>query len=172
MLDALISNKTRIKLLTRFFLNPESRAYLRGLGRELSENSNALRIELNRFEDAGLIISERSGNKKFYKANTKYPLFSELQNIAIKQFGLDQVIEKVVNKLGHVKKVYLIGQMANGRDSAIVDIALIGNKIDKIYLTKLTEKAEKLIARKIRCLVLNENEINKVPEPKMLLFEV
>ena len=31
MLETLITFKTRIKLLTKFFLNPQAKAYLRGL---------------------------------------------------------------------------------------------------------------------------------------------
>lgn len=172
MLDALISNKTRIKLLIRFFLNPEARAYLRGLDREFNVGSNAIRIELNRFENGGLIISEKKGNRKYYKANIDYPLFNELQQISMKHFGLDQILDKVINKLGRVRKVYLIGAMASGSDSSIIDLALIGDQIDRIYLIKLTEKAEELIDRKIRCLVLDEIELGELPEPNMLIYEI
>ena len=53
MIEALISSKTRIKLLLKFFLNSKTTSYLRGLEAEFGESSNAIRIELNRFEKAG-----------------------------------------------------------------------------------------------------------------------
>lgn len=59
MLDTLIQSKTRLKLLLRFFLNPDSSAYLRGLAQEFDESTNAVRVELNRFEEAGLIQSHK-----------------------------------------------------------------------------------------------------------------
>lgn len=96
MLDTLIQSKTRLKILLRFFLNPDSSAYLRGLAQEFDESSNAVRVELNRFEVAGLIQSHKAGNKKIDQGNTNYPMFNELQKIAFKHFGIDQIIEQVI----------------------------------------------------------------------------
>ncbi|MCK9327448.1 MAG: ArsR family transcriptional regulator, partial [Bacteroidales bacterium] len=78
MLDTLITSKTRIKLILRFFLNPKSTAYLRGLAEEFGESSNAIRLELNRFEEAGLLQSETQGNKKLFKANIAHPLYGDI----------------------------------------------------------------------------------------------
>tara|TARA_R110002096_G_scaffold432801_1_gene650232 strand:- start:8202 stop:8471 length:270 start_codon:yes stop_codon:yes gene_type:complete len=89
MLDILISSKTRLKLLLRFFLNSESSVYLRGLAQDFKESTNSVRIELNRFEEAGLVNARKVGNKKIYKVNTDSPLFTEFQKIAFKHFGID-----------------------------------------------------------------------------------
>ena len=67
MLEALISSKTRIRLLLRFFLNPESKSYLSELAEEFGESTNSVRLELNRFEKAGMLDSEYIGNKRFYR---------------------------------------------------------------------------------------------------------
>ncbi len=64
MLETLISSKTRIKLLLRLFLNPSSTAYLRGMAEEFDESTNSVRLELNRFEGSGMLLSENQGNKK------------------------------------------------------------------------------------------------------------
>ena len=48
MLDTLITSKTRIKLLMKFFMNPRTRAYLRELASEFGESTNSIRVELNR----------------------------------------------------------------------------------------------------------------------------
>ena len=170
MLDTLIQSKTRLKLLLRFFLNPESSAYLRGLAQEFDESTNAVRVELNRFEEAGLIRSHKDGNKKMYQVNTKFPMFSELQKIAFKHFGIDQIVEQVVEKVGNVEAVYLTGDLARGLDSSIVDVTIIGEDIDSTYLAKLVEKAEELIERKIRTLVYEPGNDYKIEEPKLLIF--
>ncbi|MFZ4634996.1 MAG: ArsR family transcriptional regulator, partial [Saprospiraceae bacterium] len=57
MIDALISSKTRIKLLLKFFLNSNTTAYLRNLESEFGDSTNAISIELNRREEAGLLLS-------------------------------------------------------------------------------------------------------------------
>ncbi|MEX0609604.1 MAG: hypothetical protein WEA79_11050 [Balneolaceae bacterium] len=170
MLDTLIQSKTRLKLLLRFFLNPESSAYLRGLAQEFEESTNSVRIELNRFEEAGLIEAHKSGNKKMYKVNTKFPMFAELQRIAFNHFGIDKILEQVVQKLGDVQAVYLTGDLARGLDSSIIDLSLIGNDIDRQFLAKAVEKAEKMIERRIRTMVFNLDEEIVIEEPKLLIY--
>jgi hypothetical protein len=158
MLETLISSKTRVKLLLKFFLNSNAKAHLRGLETEFGESSNAIRLEINRFEQAGMLTSENIGNKKVFQANTKHPLFGELHNILRKQVGLDQVIENVVERLGDVNRVYLVGDFSKGIDSNIIDLILIADNIDKVYLLNLVEKTEILVNRKIRFMVYNNNE--------------
>ena len=67
MIETLISSKTRIKLLLKFFLNSNTTAYLRSLEEEFGESTNSIRIELNRFEKAGFLASHSQANKKVFK---------------------------------------------------------------------------------------------------------
>src|SRR5690554_3107746 len=172
MLHTLIQSKTRLKLLLRFILNPESRAYLRGLAQEFDDSTNSVRVELNRFEEAGLIAAYKDGNKKMYRVNPEFPMFKELQGLAFKHFGVDQIIAQVVKKLGNVQAVYLTGDLAQGLDTSIIDITLIGDgdKIDGQYLAQLVMKAEKLIGRRIRTLVHDASEDFEIEEPKLLIY--
>lgn len=173
MLETLISSKTRIKLLVKFFLNSNNVAYLRSLESEFGESSNGIRLELNRLESAGMLSSFLDGNKKMFRANKTHPLFKEIRNIVLKTIGIDSIIENVIERLGDVEKVYLVGEFSKGLDSEIIDLVLIGN-IDKTYLIKLVDKSEELIKRKIRYLIYNPQEfnsnkfLNKKPEPLLL----
>ncbi len=74
MLETLISSKTRIKLLLKFFLNSKTTSYLRGLESEFGDSTNAIRLELNRLEKAGMLTAFMQGNKKMFTANTDHPL--------------------------------------------------------------------------------------------------
>jgi len=149
MIGTLISSKTRIKLLLKFFLNSETTSYLRGLESEFGDSTNSIRLELNRFEDAGMLSSSLQGNKKIFKANTEHPLYNEVHNILLKYIGFDKIIEGVIERLGDVKKVFVTGDFAKGIDSQIVDLVFIGN-VDKEYLVRLINRTEPLINRKIR----------------------
>ena len=151
MLEALISSKTRVKLLLKFFLNSKTESYLRGLEQEFGESSNGIRIELNRFEKAGMLESVTNGNKKLFKANTKHPLFTEMHSILRKYIGVDEIIEKVVQNLGDVEDVYLVGSLSKGIDGQIIDLIFFGN-IDKEYLVRLIDRVEEHISRKVRYL--------------------
>lgn len=160
MLDTLITSKTRLKLLLKFFLNSSARAHLRNLEAEFGESTNAIRLELNKFEEAGLLKSEIKGNKKVFRANTGHPLFSDIHNILLKTIGFDQIIDRVVTKLGNVKMAYITGEFARGIDAPIIDLVLVGDDINQEYLLKLATKTEDLIHRKIRFVIFSPSEFD------------
>jgi len=160
MLDTLITSKTRIKLLLKFFLNSKTSSYLRNLEQEFGESTNSIRLELNKFEEAGLLKTSTSGNKKVFKANTKHPMFKDIQSIMMKYTGLDKIAEQVISRLGNLEAVYLVGELAKGLDNPIIDLIFVGD-IDKNYLLKLTEKAEKLIHKKVRFVIFNTDEFEE-----------
>ena len=145
MLETLVSSKTRIKLLQKFFLNSNLHSYLRGLEAEFGESSNAIRLELNKFEKAGMILSKTEGNKKLFKANDLHPLFKDLQSIVRKYMGIDQIIENIIHKLGDVTVVYVTGDYARGLDKGVIDLLIIADDLDQNYMLNLIRKAEKMI---------------------------
>lgn len=157
MLETIISSKTRIKLLLKFFLNSNTTSYLRSLSDEFNESSNGIRVELNRFEKAGMLVASSKGNKKYYKANVEHPLYQEIHNIVLKYVGFDKLIENVLDGLGEVKRVYVVGDFAKGKNSHVIDLMVVG-KIDKPYFVTLVEKAEKIVGRKIKYLFYNSEE--------------
>ena len=161
MLDSLVTSKTRIKLLLKFFINPETKAYLRELSKEFGESTNAVRLELNRLTKAKLLLSQNKGRTVMYNANTDHAFFRDIQKIACKYVGIDRIINNLVMSLGKVKSAYVIGDYAKGMDSGIIDLLLIG-KIDQKILQQLIGKTEKLIHRKIRSMVLTETEFKKL----------
>lgn len=146
----------------KFFINSNVRGYLRGLEHEFGESSNAIRVELNRLEKAGMLSSEVEGNKKFFQANIDHPLFNEVRSILLKHVGIDQVLEKVIKKIGNINKVYLVGSFSRGQDSPIIDLLLIGDDINKVYLYQLADKVEKMIKRKIRTIIYTLEEYEEL----------
>ena len=88
MLNALITSKTRIKLLLKFFINPDNTGYLRGLAKEFSDSTNAVRKELNKLEEAGYLnVLEEVDRKKVFQANTTHPLFKTIQKLVRSSVG-------------------------------------------------------------------------------------
>jgi DNA-binding transcriptional ArsR family regulator len=156
----IIFSKTRIKLLVRFFFNPAIRSYLRGLAKEFNLSTNAVRQELNQLTKTGLLESQKSGRQVFYRANKEHPLFPELKSMVSKVMGLDQVIDGIVNRLGDLERAYLIDDYAEGKDTGIIDLVLVGH-INERHLNDLTHKTENYIKRKIRTLSLNEKEFEE-----------
>jgi len=175
LLSGLIASKTRIKLLMRLFFNPKARSYLRELAKEFNVSTNAVREELNQLKKTDLLKSEKNGRQVYYMANTEHALFPELKSMVSKVMGIDRVVDSIIIRLGNLEKAYLVGDYAEGKDSGIIDIVLVGN-IDHYHLNDLIQKTERYIKRKIRTLVLSTQEFEDfqkkiMSQPSVLIWE-
>lgn len=150
LLQPLITSKTRLKLLIRFFLNRNLSGYLQGLSKELEENTNSIRVELNRLESAGILSYSFEGRKKLYRVNKDHPLSKDLTNIVRKVAGVDALIDRVVSKLSGLKEVWILGDLAQGLQSNIIECKLIGDNLDKNYIEILCKKLEKIIQKEVK----------------------
>ncbi len=146
MLDTLITSKTRVKLLLKFFLNPEMRAYLRGLSEEFGDSTNSIRLELNRLESAGMLVSEESGARKVYRANTGHPFFPDIQRLMQRYTGLDRILETVVARLEGVDAVYITGDLAKGKYPNSIELVIEGVGFDESYVNSLCHKAQTVLS--------------------------
>jgi len=151
-------------MLFRFFLNQHSEGHLRGLADEFGESTNAIRLELNNLCKAGYLVSSGKGNTISYSANTTHPLYPELQKIVHKCLGIDKIVDNVIHrlsqKIGELKHAFITGDYAQGKDTGIIDLVLVG-ALDLQQIRGYVEKVEKIIDRKIRLLVLTEDEFEK-----------
>jgi hypothetical protein len=172
LIDALISSKTRIKLLLKFFLNSNVSAYLRSLEEEFGESTNGIRIELNRFENAGMLLSSMEGNKKLFRVNASHPLYFDIRNMLIKAVGLHDIVDTIVDRLGNIERIYVTGPMAKGIDTREISLQLKGD-IDRVFLQSLIQKIEPKINRTITCTIINpESETtDTIEEGRLLLWE-
>jgi predicted transcriptional regulator len=141
----------------RFFFNPKTRSYLRELAKEFDVSTNSVREELNQLTQTKLLKSQKNGRQVFYMANTEHALFPELKSMVSKVMGIDKVIDGIVHRLGDLEHAYLIDDYAEGKDSGIIDLLLVGN-IDRYHLNDLSRKTERYIKRKVRTLVLSREE--------------
>jgi len=138
-------------------------------------STNSVREELNQLTSAKLLKSQKNGRRVFYMANEEHPLFPELKSMVGKVMGVDQVIDGIINRLGDLEKAYLIGDYAEGKDTGIVDLLLVGD-VDRYHLDDLSRKTERYIKRKIRSLVLNRREYEEMApdldkQPRVLVWE-
>lgn len=122
---------------------------MRGMAEEFGESTNSIRHELNNLSRAGYLISKEDGRTILYRANTTHPLYNQVKNLIHKYLGIDEIIESIVSKLGHLKAAYIIGDYARGKDTGTIELLLIGD-IDEEYLKKLVLKAKTLIHRDIK----------------------
>jgi predicted DNA-binding transcriptional regulator len=168
MLETLIRSKTRLRLLVKFFLNIANKGYLNGLANEFGESTNSVRKELNNLSSAGYLEKQLENNKVVYRANASHPLFKIIQKIVKKHIGIEEILETVLKKIGDVKKIMILGDYADGIDSGVIEILIIGNNINKNYLDEIHPKIEKKIKRKLSFFVSNKS----LKQKSLTIFEV
>ena len=159
----------------RLFLNPDRHAYLRELSAEFNISPSQVAEELQQMSAAGLLSSKKSGRQINYRANTEHALYPELNSMVKKSLGMDRIIESILERLGRLKMALVVDDYAEGKDTGLIDLVLIGN-IDRENLDDLVMKTERYIKRKIRTLVISESEYKKMDaffkgKPKLLIWE-
>lgn len=128
LLDFMIS-KVRVKMVHLFFRDPNNLYYVRQITREIDEEINAVRRELERMSSAGMLKSEQRGNRLYYSLNKQYDFYPELLRLASKSSGLGAAIKRNRKAIGAPKFVTFSTKFAQyrhrGRDE--VDILFVGD---------------------------------------------
>lgn len=158
-LNDLLISKVRVKMLTLFFEKPNEMFYVREITRLVKEEINAVRRELDRMLEAGLLKSEQRSNRLYYTLNKKYLFFQELQRIVIKTSGIGKKIRKLRRKLGNVDYVVFTGSFINQEklDRDQLDILIVGEVVLP-EIEALIKAEEKDFGREINYAVLETEE--------------
>jgi hypothetical protein len=154
--------------LLKFFTHPDARGHLRGLAEEFGDSTNAVRIELNKLEEAGLLHGQTEGQKVVYRVNKSNPFYSDLVSMVSKYMGFDELIENVLEKVGNLKEAYVVGDYAKGVDSGTIELVLVGD----LYVSALDDLFERVsnkIKRKIEYRVYSGDSV-RIEDANLRLF--
>ena len=162
MLGSLITSKTRLRMLIKFFVSAANNGYLNGLASEFNESTNSIRKELNNLSEAGYLLKSKKNNKVIYNANTSHPLFNVLQKIIRQHLGLEEIVETVIERIGDVDQIALTGDYAKGIDNGNIEIIINGPKVNENYLEKIKPKIIKKIGRKVSFLLNQKIDSNSI----------
>jgi len=135
--------------LIKFFISQANKGYLNGLASEMGESTNSIRKELNHLHSAGYLSKIKKDNKVEYQVNSKHPLYETLRKVVLKHLGLEDIVEAVLEKMGNINQILLVGDYAEGKDTGNIEIFLIGEDLDMNYINQLEPKIEKIIDRKV-----------------------
>jgi predicted nucleotidyltransferase len=182
MLEALISSRTRVKLLTLFLLNPGQEYYVREIVRMTGENYNAVRRELANLDSFGLITGQKKGNQQYYSVNRSFFLYDELQKIVLKSEGVAGILRDRIGKQGGIACMFIYGSFARGTAGAQSDIDLfIVGDLSEEDLIPLVHAGEQEIHREINYTLMAADEFerrrrsddpfvkNVMDEPKIII---
>jgi len=171
MLNSLITSKTRLRVLVKFFIRAANKGHLNALASEFGESTNGVRKELNKLKDAGYLISNKEQNKVIYRANTEHPLYSVLQQLVKKHLRLDEMVEAIVKRIGDVQKIILIGDYAKGIDSGTIEVLLIAKNINENYIIELEKKLKNKIGRKVVFTMESEDDGIVLYDKEIMYYE-
>ena len=123
--DALFT-KGQQRVLGILFGNP-NRSYYTGEIIALSDTgTGAVQRVLARLESAGLVNVSHVGNQKRYQANRAASVFTQLHELALKTFGLADILRDALAPLSaKIDAAFVYGSTAKREDSATSDIDLM-----------------------------------------------
>jgi len=160
-LKHLFISKTRIKLLNELFYFPQELYYVRQLVRLVDEEINSVRRELDNLSKAGILLSEKRGNRLFYWTNPENDMFYEILTMTHKTHGLGKLISSQKEKIGNLKfLIYSSDFLMNRSKSGSVDFILVGNKISLKDLDPIIKQEEELRHREINYMVMDKSEFS------------
>lgn len=129
MLKDLFISKTRVKIFETFLSDPTQMYHVRDLVRRTEEEINAVRRELARMENIGMVKKEPRGNRLYYWFRQDYVFFADLLSIVAKSTGLGSAIIKNRSKLGRVSLVSLSSRFVRHqprKNPDDVDLLVVG----------------------------------------------
>ncbi len=154
----LIISKTRRRLLEVFFARPREKFYIRELSHQLGLQINAVRRELLKLERAEILLSERQGNRRFFRLNQRHPLFYPFLLLLEKSQGLGGQIYTRRDRLGDIRLVLASNQFLRwDKEAEGVDLIIVG-RIVLPELGVIIRREEKRRGREINYAVMSQKE--------------
>ncbi len=132
MLKDLFISKTRVKLLESFLADPTQMYHVRDLVRKTGDEINAVRRELARMEEVGMVKKEPRGNRLYYWFRKDYEYYSDLLSLVAKSTGIGAALLKNKTKLGKVSLIMLSGKFVRHvtkKNPDEVDLLIVGEVV-------------------------------------------
>lgn len=160
MLHHIIPSKARRKILTLFFHNPQENFYLRRVVREVQEEVNAVKRELDILYNGKVLLREKRLNKVFYMVNKNYVFYDEFMRIFAKTSLLGELIRKNSSKIGKVKHIALSTKFVKQTQTKTDDIHLLFVGVIVVpEVVEIISQVEREFKREINYTVMTEDEL-------------
>jgi len=158
--DFMIS-RVRVRIMELFFSNPSEMYYVREITRKAKEEINAVRRELDKMLEYGLLKSEERGNRLYYHLNGRYQFYPELLRMISKTTGLGGRLVKARRKLGQVDFIMFSGDYVEGKPARQdhIDLLIIG-EIVLPELEQLIKQHQEQNEREIFYAVFSKEEFD------------
>jgi predicted transcriptional regulator with HTH domain len=124
-LKSLFSSAIRADVLSLLLNNPEERFYVREIATLLRKNPSGVKRELDNLEKMGILTSKRVANLKYFQAEKKSPLFTELKSLIAKSLGIPGALKTLLKTTG-VRLAFIYGPFTENEETDTVDLFIVG----------------------------------------------
>lgn len=161
--DALFT-KAQQRVLALLFGQTDKSFYLNEVVRLANMGRGVISRELNKLQQAGLLVVHKQGNQNHYQANAAAPIFNELLAIVKKTFGVRGVLQEALAAiLPQLEHAFIYGSVAKGEDHAgsDVDVMLVGDNLSYSEIMAMLEPAETQLQRPVNPTIYSPQEFTQ-----------
>jgi predicted nucleotidyltransferase len=161
-LDSLFSGVRR-DVLAATLTQPEKWWYLSELAQFLHTRPSSLQRELVSLEQSGILQQRTDGRRRYFKAETRSPIFRELRSIFEKTVGLIPTLRDVLQAFAEkIACTFVYGSVARREERATsdVDLMVIGD-VGLAELAPSLRKAEMRLGREVNVTSYSVAEFRK-----------
>lgn len=161
LLADILSSRVRAEILRLLFGPVDREMHLREIERQSGLIIGTVQKDIKKLARLDLVQARRDGNRLYYRANKKHPLYPDLHNLVLKTSGLVEVLRSALEDK-EVRLAFIFGSLARNEEGAEsdVDLMVIGNVGLRTLSGWLTGVSE-AIGREINPHVLSEAEFKK-----------
>jgi predicted nucleotidyltransferase len=171
--DALFTH-TQQRVLSVLFGNTRRSYYASEIIGRAQVGSGSVQRELARLEASGLIVSERIGNQKHYRADERSPVFEALRTLVLRTSGLADVVRDALAPLApQLLAAFVFGSIAKQEDNASsdIDLLVVSDSLTFAALFGALESAARDLGREINPTVHSRLEIVSLRRKKNSFIE-
>lgn len=162
-IEQLFGSRTRARLLGLFLENADRAFFVREVARRVDAQLNAVRRELKNLLDVGIIIEndgsdeEKGEKKKFYQANTTFPLFEDLRNV-MRKVGIlmNKSLVEGLQQNGAVRLVLLTGRFVDS-PAIPTDVLIVSDCTSEVVAAAIAD-FERDLGREVNYTALSPAE--------------
>jgi len=148
------------QILVLFLRHPERAWYRSAIAREIGVTASSLQRPLAALHAAGVLTARWDGNRVYYQADVRNPVFPELRGLLAKTAGIAGVIaEALREQASRIRVAFVHGSVAAGAETPAsdIDLLLVG-EARLVELAPPLHAAARLLDREIQPALYSESE--------------
>lgn len=157
-LAELLSSRVKAEIFRLLFGAVPRELHGREIERQSGLADGTVRQELKRLSRLGVVEARPNGNRTYYRANTRHPLYSDIRNLVLKTDGLVEALRTALES-ADIPLAFVFGSFAAGaaQPESDIDLIVIG-AISLRQLGKLLSGVAARVGREINPHVFSVEE--------------